>query len=291
MCLVDLKAGDIIAIECPLFKGVNDFGSHLRCFNCLKSNKLSLIPSSETTLAMFCSSNCELAANQRFFQAALDSKCYDFSQRVLFESLSICDESFEKLEKLMTDSDLAKMTAFDLDLSNGSVEYLSLVAFNSLQLGKSSEEMKFIDNPALEQKDEKIIAKTKNFLERIFRILATNNIGLDWLTPQKKASEDEKVVLEKIDVGSGVLILGSLFNHSCNHNIDRIIWDNKVVFFAKKPIAKGHQLFINYGQVQRTLTSKFVGKCRWFLTTNPHNLKSISDNFMRKRQCRSGKKL
>lgn len=40
-----LKAGDIIAIEEPFFKIVNNSASHLRCANCLKSNKMNLVPS------------------------------------------------------------------------------------------------------------------------------------------------------------------------------------------------------------------------------------------------------
>lgn len=40
-----LKAGDIIAIEEPFFKIVENSASHLRCSNCLKSNKMDLVPS------------------------------------------------------------------------------------------------------------------------------------------------------------------------------------------------------------------------------------------------------
>lgn len=41
-----LKVGDIIAIEEPFFKIVESSASHLRCANCLKSNKMNLLPSS-----------------------------------------------------------------------------------------------------------------------------------------------------------------------------------------------------------------------------------------------------
>lgn len=41
-----LKPGDIIAIEEPFFKIVESSASHLRCANCLKSNKMNLLPSS-----------------------------------------------------------------------------------------------------------------------------------------------------------------------------------------------------------------------------------------------------
>lgn len=41
----DLLPGDIIAIEEPFFKIVVSSASHLRCSNCLKSNKMNLTPS------------------------------------------------------------------------------------------------------------------------------------------------------------------------------------------------------------------------------------------------------
>lgn len=44
----DLSPGEVIAIEEPLFKFVDskirNFFKHQRCFNCLKSNQLSLLP-------------------------------------------------------------------------------------------------------------------------------------------------------------------------------------------------------------------------------------------------------
>lgn len=44
-----LKPGDVIAIEEPFFKIVENSANHLRCANCLRSNKMNLIPSSLTS--------------------------------------------------------------------------------------------------------------------------------------------------------------------------------------------------------------------------------------------------
>lgn len=41
----NLKTGEIIAIEEPFFKFIDPSARHFRCSNCLKSNKLNLIPS------------------------------------------------------------------------------------------------------------------------------------------------------------------------------------------------------------------------------------------------------
>lgn len=40
----DLNPGDIIAVEKRSFNNLNEKGSYIRCANCLKSNKMSLIP-------------------------------------------------------------------------------------------------------------------------------------------------------------------------------------------------------------------------------------------------------
>lgn len=41
----DLKPGDIVALEETPFKALNRKGTYIRCANCFKSNKMSLIPS------------------------------------------------------------------------------------------------------------------------------------------------------------------------------------------------------------------------------------------------------
>jgi SET domain len=202
---------------------------------------------------MFCSVDCEKSATQKFFQAELDSKMRDLNHRILYEALDICDGSFEKLEQLLKDPKLSRKTIFDFDLSNPTdllLRYHQLLAFNSLLPGPATVEMDFInDHPVLnllKTEDERRIAIV--FMKRTFRILEYNCIGLNWHTPQRTENEDEKPeVLKRIEVGSGALLFGSLLNHSCAHNIDRIMLDNKVVFYARMPIKKDQQLFISYG--------------------------------------------
>ena len=40
----DLKPGDVVVVEETPFKGLEKIGAYLRCANCFKSNKMSLIP-------------------------------------------------------------------------------------------------------------------------------------------------------------------------------------------------------------------------------------------------------
>lgn len=79
-----LKPGDIIAIEEPFFKIVHSSASHLRCANCLKSNKMNLIPSNLSS-----SSKAAKHYHQTFVHDLFHSR------HVLLESLP--ERSFENL--------------------------------------------------------------------------------------------------------------------------------------------------------------------------------------------------
>lgn len=176
----------------------------------------------------------------------------DINQRILFEALSICGGSFEKLKQLMDDPKLSKRTVFDFDFSDPNdrmLKFHQLLAFNSLSLGPGAEEMEFIEHhPVLAvlpgRKEREIAVR---FMQRVFRILEINNLGLDWHSPLKPGYHSDSETSNRMDVGSAVLLFGSLFNHSCIHNVDRIVVDNKTVFYAKCFIPKGQQLFTNYG--------------------------------------------
>jgi SET domain len=69
--------------------------------------------------------------------------------------------------------------------------------------------------------------------------------------------------------GKGIFLFASLFNHSCMPNIERVSFDNKLVFIANQPIKAGEQIFITYGPLftsntrakrQKTL-AKYDFKC------------------------------
>lgn len=128
----DLMPGDIIAIEETPFNGLTVEGSYIHCANCLKSNKMSLIPIETCARAMFCSQQC-LEYGKDKYMWATDEK-FSFI-RIILQALDIVGGDLNKLELLMTDPELRSKTAFDLDLSNphdSSFKYNQLLAFNSL---------------------------------------------------------------------------------------------------------------------------------------------------------------
>lgn len=201
---------------------------------------------------MFCSQQCLEEASKNFHEAEVRLRCIDFTQKILLEALSICSGSFDKLQTLIDDPALGSKTVFDYDwnlASNAKNKMHGLIAMNSLQLGPISDELRYVDDhPVLnlfESAREKQIGR--NFMSRVGRILTVNCYSLDWRTPKQADDESALERATTMKVGSALLIFGSLFNHSCAPNIDRMIVDNSFVFIVRRPIRKGEQLFISYG--------------------------------------------
>lgn len=192
-------------------------------------------------------------ATSTFLQAENDSKTHDIKQRMLFEALAICGGSFDKLKQLMEDPELSSKTIFDFDFSDvndPNYRYNMLLSINGLaQVDFVKREiMKYMDrHPALdlfESREEKEIAKA--YMIRAFRVLTVNSFGVEWVIPSKPKDRDIESVNTKL-AGDGLCAFGSLINHSCIPNIDRLIVDNKFVFYVRRPIAAGQQLFTCYG--------------------------------------------
>lgn len=202
---------------------------------------------------MFCSKNCMDVATSTFLQAENDAKMHDIKQRMLFEALSICGGSFGKLKQLIDDPELSSKTIFDFDFSDvddPNYKFNMMLAVNSLaQIEVVKREIvKYMDrHPALdlfENREEKEIAKA--FMLRAFRILTVNSFGIEWVIPAKPKDRDRASVNTRL-AGDGLCAFGSLMNHSCIPNIDRLVVDNKFVFYVRRPIKKGQQLFTCYG--------------------------------------------
>lgn len=206
-------------------------------------------------LGMFCSEDCKMVANNIYHHNETDSRVMEFTQRILLESLDICKGNFEKINEIMENEALSSKTAFDFDWSDVNrveTKMNKLLSFNALQVGPDSAEFDWINfHPILnlfQLDSEKAIAL--RFMKRAARILAVNCYSLEWLTPEIDSAYSytaNSKGMHKMKIGSGLFIFGSLFNHSCAPNIERILVDNKLVFFARRPIKEGQQLFISYG--------------------------------------------
>lgn len=179
---------------------------------------------------------------------------FDIKQRMLFESLAICGGSFDKLKQLMKETDLKRSTIFDFNLNDPndpSYKYNLLATICSLTQVQSvsNEVVRYLSHhPVLDlikNDNEKEIAR--DFLLRSFRILTVNSFGIEWVVPIRYPHDTNKDTIVTKLAGDGLCQFGSLLNHSCSPNVDRVFVDNKFVFFVRRPIQKGQQLFTCYG--------------------------------------------
>lgn len=192
-------------------------------------------------------------ATSTFLQAENDSKVHDIKQRMLFEALAICGGSFDKLKQLMVDPELSAKSIFDFDFSDENdpnYRYNMMLAVNSLAQVEvvKREIIKYMDrHPALDLfKNQEDQETAKAFMIRSFRILTVNSFGVEWVIPSKPKDRDIESVNTRL-AGDGICAFASLMNHSCIPNIDRLVVDNKFVFYVRRPIKMGQQLFTCYG--------------------------------------------
>ncbi|CRL01017.1 CLUMA_CG014244, isoform A [Clunio marinus] len=248
-----LDPGDVVAIEEPFFKFINDEFCHQRCSNCLTSNQLSLIPCENCTTTMYCSTNCKTDYEDTIHQFECCQKpqpeVLKVCTKMLLSAINIAGD-FDKLQKLLKNSE--HFTVFDFDLSDERKKqnYKNiLLIINSMALSKSSEinlteKMKSIFHfPPF-----KSLWKTDNDLEflisffvKLLRIHNTNVLEMG----EHNLINDSYWYATPI--GSGLCPFISLINHNCDANVTRTTLDNKIVLIVKKPIKKGEQIFISYG--------------------------------------------
>lgn len=269
-----LNPGDIVAIEEPFMKMLNSSARFKRCANCLKSNKMCLLPcengkctSSEFLIlfndlgmisvfaAMFCSTSCQKNAWRTFHK--FECNCLDESLKsdneydmivlkIVYESLDICG-SIENLQSLISDIK-PNSTIFNFDLSSKAKDIRRSLLKSMLSLTTaptSNEDFAMahwmIDSqPQLTRACKSSAQKDflKKFVLKIMGILDRNSYLIFGSSLRK--------TFEKEEIGSGVFAFASLLNHSCSPNVNRIFVDNKKVFVVNKPIPAGAQLFVGY---------------------------------------------
>jgi SET domain len=220
---------------------------------------------------MFCSRGCMERADVYLKTEHIVEIRYH-EQRMFCESLAICGGSYDKLKQLMIDPELSNKTIFDFDFSNPDdplYKFHQLVAFNGLQQDRETNEKEKIEShPMLNlmksSKERKICQEA---LMRVSRLKTANSFCMEFLLPIIKDDSKPEADPTKLDFGLGIFLFASLFNHSCNPNIERVSVENKMVIMVRLPVRKDQQLFIDYGQV-------FVGVCAIIFNTFPSSNRS-----------------
>lgn len=265
-----LKPGDVIVLEETPFKAINDSGKYVRCANCFKSNKMSLIPmescangkifylqlSSQLPLstefsAMFCSSKC-LEYGEKTLMCATDEIAN--VSRILLQALTFVDDDLKRLKDLIDDPELKKKTIFDFDMSYASDpayelhQFLATCSFVKKRMDVCIQVIEFL--PVLDRwplQEDKEVAK---HIMRHIADITMNGLGFDWWELRADGNDlypKSRFGIEVFMIGNGIFPFASLFNHSCCQNAERFSVDNKLAVVVCLPIKKGEQVFISYG--------------------------------------------
>ncbi|KAJ8679812.1 hypothetical protein QAD02_015599 [Eretmocerus hayati] len=91
------------------------------------------------------------------------------------------------------------------------------------------------------------ISSMQNVFEKLYRIYESNSFLFS-----SSDCKCEDPVGGFCDRVKGCILgpCSSLFNHSCDQNVDRLFLKGpRIMFFANQPIKKGEQLFISYGPI------------------------------------------
>lgn len=241
----DLSPGDIIAIETPIFMSCVEGGSYFCCNNCVKINAMNLIPCTKSASFMFCSENCRDQAYEKFPNievlspkkiepVAVDEDNNMFIWKCFLEA----EHTFGGRDKLIkfvkkNPTKKWKKTIFDYDFSDpADLEKNLILASMSLSLlaNVNASELNVLD--AYTKYQASGDKEYEKFLKHLMSTFSRNNSSQPFFNNRFHAFY--------------LLVLGSLFNHSCWPNIIMSYANGKNVISLTKHVKAGEQLFFNY---------------------------------------------
>ena len=80
-----------------------------------------------------------------------------------------------------------------------------------------------------------------------YQIFHNNQFRMSWRSVAQRDANTVRTGKSYTNYcGTAISPLMSLFNHSCNPNIEIVSVDNKFVAYVKRPVVAGKQLFISY---------------------------------------------
>ncbi|XP_055390355.1 SET domain-containing protein DDB_G0283443-like [Condylostylus longicornis] len=255
----DLQAGDLIGIEEMFSWTIMDECKYSRCLNCMKENYLMLIPCPNCTCAMFCSKKCLEDGTNKFhqYECPIINFMYDYlpSNFILtirtllnvineFSTIKNCYTScVESVTKNIYGDETSEFDFKDYKYSNG----INLI--NSIYYDKSDAMAFFPYIPIIALLKYFLIRKTKlkeMVIEKEHQDFISEAMLLYTRIIQDSSYGSKIIFSEDSPEFQFLSPFESLFNHSCNPNVEHWIIGKKVYFLTLKPIKKGLQLLLNY---------------------------------------------
>lgn len=209
---------------------------------------------------MFCSTDCQSKAMQRFHQyecaimdQLLKSSVVHMTLRQFFLALSIFEGSIEKLKDFIEENEHRNITVFDFDFRSQDSDKNCLLASRSLirtkrvfSMNKHEEILK--SHPVLKDLLSNHFQFVSSFLLWQRQISDLNYLGVFSGSSKKVDSFDMWEVLNSLQqpIGIGSLLFGSFINHSCSNNVFRVCVEGRLVYTVCRPIPRGSQIFDSY---------------------------------------------
>lgn len=267
----DLKPGDIISVEEPVFTSIEvDESRYRRCILCLQTKKHSLVPCEGCTFSELTLCFCSNFANNSYFSAMFCSeKCKRFSMEnfhgefcklfkihpcavsnmnmktfIRFLSWIKNFDQPSEVEKIVNQKE--RKTVFDFDFSDEndkSYDLNRLKVISGLLPSTTPESLRFHQICAnYYHRHSHLISKTPEISEKQEKIHYDCAVQLMLIRGRNAwglAQPDERV--------SGLFMFSSLLNHACDSNVRLAGYGSKQVVFVSKPIKKNEQIFVKYG--------------------------------------------
>ncbi|KAB0792976.1 hypothetical protein PPYR_12596 [Photinus pyralis] len=263
----DIEIGDVVAIEEPFTKILLRDHYLTHCYNCLKPSP-NLIPCDNCVLALYCDEGCRRLASDTFhkYECPILATLLDLNvNKFGLLALKICilaefkqgsgDEAtryksgnYREIHNLITNAHLRDLSDLFHKAAMAAVIY-ELFEKNT----------QFFNDGSAERRDI--------FKDLLLLHLQTGPSNFHEIS---QINNERDGVSELEEIGAGAYAFLSLLNHSCNPNVIRYCYGSSIVLRALRPIAKGEQLFDNYGyhyavmqreERRRRLTNQYFFHC------------------------------
>lgn len=259
----DLDIGQTVIAERSIFFGALTKNSEF-CENCLKRTA-NMIPCKNCVIAMFCSEECRIVANERFHDVLCNTEnsCGDPIQQMLLQSIIIAIKTFSTVAALMAAVEKFR-TQNGTEINFHDPAKRNYIKFFKLRTNMdklSAHERNEIMMKAMEVVE---IIKTRSSVQSMFRptkmaqflshlalhhmyILTCNVYEASHIVfPAYESMLGVKQSAPETLFGIGLVPYSSQMNHSCAPNICRFFVNDTVVYKVLRPIKTGEELFISY---------------------------------------------
>lgn len=259
----DLQVGDVVMIEQPFIVCLRPLMRYKRCAHCTAGDQRhALMPCGTCTNALYCSQEClkEAWLVYHRFECRISEHLNDLDEftamalRSLLVGVSVYG-GLDEYQEYMATNATKEITAFDLDYTkekrDRKLEFLVLHQMHFLDSQMSTEDRNYWMRRTAEVVHLLVQAKvfggdissplTTFLLNTIYRYTITNILNCYETSVPQKHGKEFVTVSQHLTM--------AMLNHSCAPNVQRLHQGGQQVLMVVRPVARGAQLFDNYGMV------------------------------------------